>query len=238
MEQAISKKQQFLSGLKAGLPVMLGYVPVAIAYAVMARQAGFSVPETVLMSLTVFAGAGQMMAVGMFAQGAGLIAIIIATFILNLRHFIMSVCCVNKMKNDNAFLKAVSAAGVTDESFAIFTTEPEEKCTAVHFLGLLTVTYLSWQLGTVIGAFASDLIPAVLTTSLSVSMYAMFIAILMPSLKHNLRLAVLVIVTAAVNAVLSLFIASSWSLIVSTIVCAAVGTFIVKDPERSAESNE
>ena len=150
----------------------------------------------------------------------------------------MSVCCVNKMKNDNAFLKAVSAAGVTDESFAIFTTEPEEKCTAVHFLGLLTVTYLSWQMGTVIGAFASDLIPAVLTTSLSVSMYAMFIAILMPSLKHNLRLTVLVIVTAAVNAVLSLFIASSWSLIVSTIVCAAVGTFIVKDPERSAESYE
>ena len=63
---------QYVSGLKAGLPVLFGFVPVGIAYAVLASQAGFSPLETMLMSMTVFAGASQIMAVGMYAQGAGI----------------------------------------------------------------------------------------------------------------------------------------------------------------------
>ena len=62
--------QQFLRGMQSGVPVILGFIPVGIAYAIMARQAGFSVAQTCFMSLLVFAGASQMMAVGMYAQGA------------------------------------------------------------------------------------------------------------------------------------------------------------------------
>ena len=234
MENSTPKSKQFLTGLKAGVPAILGYIPVAIAYAVMARRAGFSMLETIVMSLTVFAGASQMTAVGMFAQGAGIAAITVATFILNLRHFIMSVCVVNRMQKGNPFVKAISVLGVTDESFAIFSLEPQEKCTAVHFLGLVTGTYLSWQVGTVIGAAASELLPAVLSASLGVALYAMFIALLVPSVKQNLRLGILVVLTAAVNSLLSAFIPSSWSLIASTIACAAVGTLIIKDPATNA----
>lgn len=237
METSELKSKQFLTGLKAGIPAILGYIPVAIAYAVMARQAGFSMSETVLMSLTVFAGASQMMAVGMYAQGAGIIAIIVATFILNLRHFIMSVCVVNRMQKGNPFLKALSTLGVTDESFAIFSLEPQEKCTAMHFFGLVTGTYLSWQIGTVIGAAASELLPAILSASLGVAIYAMFIALLVPGVKQNFRLGILVVLTAAANTVLSMVMASSWSLIVSTIVCAAIGTLIVKEPETPENNN-
>lgn len=91
-------KAQYLAGMHAGIPVILGFVPVGIAYAIMARQAGFSVFETVFMSVTVFAGASQMMAVGMYVQGASIAAMILATFILNLRHLIMSTCVVNRIK--------------------------------------------------------------------------------------------------------------------------------------------
>ena len=70
---------QYVSGLKAGLSVLFGFVPVGIAYAVLASQAGFSPLETMLMSMTVFAGASQIMAVGMYAQGAGIAAIAITT---------------------------------------------------------------------------------------------------------------------------------------------------------------
>ena len=115
-------KSQYLEGMRAGIPVILGFVPVGIAYAIMARQAGFSIFETIVMSVTVFAGASQMMAVGMYVQGAGIIAMILATFILNLRHLIMSTCVVNRMKNEPIKLKLLATFGVTDESFAIFTT--------------------------------------------------------------------------------------------------------------------
>ena len=65
-----NRKKEYFDGVKAALPVILGFVPVGIAYAVMVHDAGFSALETVLMSLLVFAGASQMMAVGMYAQGA------------------------------------------------------------------------------------------------------------------------------------------------------------------------
>ena len=100
-------KQQFLRGMRAGIPVILGFVPVGIAYAIMARQAGFSNVQTCLMSLSVFAGASQMMATGMYAQGASIFAMILATFILNLRHLIMSTC-VTEVSGSVCWLPLVS----------------------------------------------------------------------------------------------------------------------------------
>ena len=68
----MSKRDEYLAGARAGIPVLLGFIPVGIAYAIMVRQAGFDIFETCFMSVAVFAGASQMVAVGMYAQGAGL----------------------------------------------------------------------------------------------------------------------------------------------------------------------
>lgn len=111
-------KQQYIAGLRAGSPVILGFVPVALAYAIMARQAGFTVAQTCGMSLLVFAGASEIMTVGMYAQGASLIAMILATFLLNLRHIIMSTCVFNRMESTHPAARLFSAFFVTDESFA------------------------------------------------------------------------------------------------------------------------
>ena len=66
----------FWTGARLGIPVILGYIPVGIAYALIARLAGFSVLETCMMSVFVYAGASEMMAAGMYAQGAGIAAIV------------------------------------------------------------------------------------------------------------------------------------------------------------------
>ena len=231
------KSLQYLSGMHAAIPVILGFVPVGIAYAIMARQAGFSVLQTCGMSLAVFAGASQMMAVGMYIQGASIIAMILATFILNLRHLIMSVCVVNRMRKDTTKIKLLAAFGVTDESFAIFTTEKMEKCSAWFFLGLITVTYTSWNVGTLIGAVASDFLPEIVTASLGIALYAMFIGILIPNLTKTWRLGILVALTAICNSILTQFIKSSWALIVSTLICAFIGVFFVDlEPGGKEES--
>lgn len=222
-----SKKNQYLMGVRAGIPVILGFVPVGIAYAIMAQQAGFTIFETLFMSVAVFAGASQMMAVGMYVQGASLFAMILATFILNLRHLIMSTCVVNRMKRDSILAKLLATFGVTDESFAIFTTEQEEKCSVMYFLGLITVTYLSWISGSAIGAVASGFLPPIVSASLGIALYAMFIGILVPNLKGNLRLGILVVLTACLNTVLVQFMPSSWALIFATLVCATIGVFFV-----------
>ena len=230
-------KEQYLTGVRSGIPVILGFVPVGIAYAIMARQAGFTLAQTCGMSVFVFAGASQMMAVGMYTQGASIIAMILATFILNFRHLIMSTCVVNRMRSDSTKRKLLAVFGVTDESFALLTTQKEENCTAMNFLGLITVTYLSWNAGTLIGAVASDFLPEIVTASLGISLYAMFIGILTPNLTGNWKLGALVVLTAVCNCILTQFLASSWALILSTLLCAFVGVFFV-DLEKTGEAAE
>ncbi len=227
MSKLPSIKKQYIMGARAGVPVVFGFIPVGIAYAIMARQAGLSIAQTCFMSLTVFAGASQMMAAGMFAKGAGIAAIILTTFILNLRHIIMSVCVMRRMKNTNLAARLIAAFGITDESFAIYTTIPEQSCTASYFFGLITVTYSSWNVGTLIGAVASDFLPAIVAASFGIALYAMFIALLVPSLTGNARLGILVAVTALCNTVLSQFTESSSALIISTLLCAFIGVFFV-----------
>ena len=235
MISGFNKSKQFRAGLKDALPVILGFIPVGIAYAIMARQAGFSVWQTCAMSLCVFAGASQIMAVGMYAQGASVIAMIVATFILNLRHLIMSVCVANRMQDERTALKPLISFGLTDESFAIFTTAKKEKCTAVYFLGLVVISYAAWVVGSAIGAVASDLLPPILTASLGIALYAMFIGLLVPHLSGNWRLAVLVVLTAVCNTVLTRFMDPSWALIVSTLVCAFLGVLFVDVKEDKRE---
>lgn len=234
-----SRLKEYQSGLQAGLPVFFGFVPVAIAYAIMARQAGLSTGQTVLMSLTVFAGASQIMAVGMIEQGASLIAIILATFILNLRHLIMSTCVQEKIRHEKLWMRLLAAFGVTDESFAIMTTrEDSGKGSGVFFLGLITLTYSSWVFGSLLGAVLTDFLPEILTASFAIALYAMFIALVVLGMKKNGKLALLVLITALCNTLLSTMMASSWALIVSTLLCAGVGTFFVDldEPEEEAEA--
>ena len=231
----ISKGKQYLYGMRTAIPVIFGFIPVGIAFAIMARNAGFTAVQTCAMSLSVFAGASQMMAAGMYASGASVIAMIVATFILNLRHVIMSTCVAERMPKLRLWQKFVAGFGVTDESFAIFTTEKKSNCTFWFFFGMITVTYSSWNVGTFIGVLASNLLPDIISASLGIALYAMFIGLLVPNLRGNWRLAILVAMTAITNTLLSLVIDQSWSLIVSTLGCAFAGVFFVDLNEDTAK---
>jgi len=87
--------------------------------------------------------------------------------------------------------------------------------------------YTSWNVGTFIGAIASDFLPVIITASLGIALYAMFIGLLVPNLTNNFRLGLLVILTAICNTVLSQLMPPSWALIISTLVCAFIGVFTV-----------
>lgn len=233
-----SAKAQFLSGMRSAIPVIFGFVPVGIAFALMARQAGFSVAQTCGMSLSVFAGASQMMVIGMYAQGASILAMVVATFLLNFRHLIMSTCVGERLKPCPALLKLLAAFGVTDESFALFTTEKPERCTVAFLLGMILVMYSSWNAGTFIGAAASDFLPPLVTASFGIALYAMFIGIIIPGLSGNLRLALLAALTAVCNTVLTLFMPPSRALLIATLLCAFIGVFFVELDDEKAEGGE
>lgn len=232
------KAENYISGMKKAVPVIFGFIPVGIAYSVMATQAGLTPAETVWMSALVFAGASQIMAVGMLSAGAGIVTVVIATFIVNLRHLIMSTCVANRMKKTNTGLRLLSSFGITDESFAIFSVADEAVCDVWFLLGIVSVTYSSWVAGAVIGILASNILPQAVANSFGIALYAMFIALLTPNVRKNLKLLVLVVFTALINWGLSRFLDSGWAIIASTLIGAAAGVFFIDDGKDPAEETE
>ncbi len=221
--------KSYLYGIKKSIPVFFGFLPVAITFAIMAVGAGLTEVETVSMSVFVFAGASQIMAVGMLSGGAGMLSIVLATFVLNLRHVIMSTCIFKKVKIKSRPLRVPSALSVTDEGFAIITTEDDENCNLPFLFGVVTLTYLSWVLGTLVGVLASNVLPQIVADSFGIALYALFISLVTPNVKRNLRLLATVAITALFNCLMCLVLPSSWAIIASTLVGALIGTFIVND---------
>lgn len=233
MKTTIGK--QYLRGVRRAFPVILGFIPVAITFAILAMEASLTKGETIAMSMAVFAGASQIMAVKMIADGTGMLSVVIATFVLNLRHIIMSTCVFKRMKTKHRGIKLLTSFWVTDESFALFTTEEEEHCTPSYMLGIITVTYLSWVGGTILGVFVSVLLPEIVKNSFAVALYALFIALITPDVKKSLRLFFVVLITAGLNFAFAFLMDSSWAVIFSTLVGAWIGIFLTAPSKKEGE---
>lgn len=230
------KLKSYLYGLKKAIPVIFGFLPVAISFAILAGNAGLNMAETVAMSAFVFAGASQIMSVELIAGGAQMISIVIATFVINLRHIIMSTCVFKRLQKGSVFTRLLEGFGITDETFALFTTENEKNCNSAFLLGLITVTYSSWVIGTLIGTLVSVMLPSIISDSFGIALYALFISLIVPDVKKNSRLFITVAITAIMNAILCFMIDKSWAIIISTLLGAFLGVFIVEDEDSESES--
>ncbi|WP_458453503.1 AzlC family ABC transporter permease [Methanobrevibacter sp.] len=222
----MSRREKFIEGCKKGIPITFGYVPMGIGYAAIAIKAGMTPLQTVSMSVLVYAGAGQIIAASMLLSGATAMAIILTNFVVNLRYFVMSTCVLNQVEKSNLPLNILAAHVTVDESFAMFSLSEDSNIWI--YLGIAIIAWLSWILGAGIGVVVLDLLPVIVTNSFNISLYALFVAILTPAIKENRQIAILVLITAVLNIVLSQVL-GNWSLIVSTLVGAAIGMYIVDD---------
>lgn len=199
---------------------------MGIGYAAIAIKAGMSPLETVAMSVFVYAGAGQFIAASMVLSSASIMAIVLTNFVVNLRYFVMSTCVLNQVEDSNLPLNILAAHTTVDESFAMFSLSQDSSIWV--YLGIAIIAWLSWIFGAAIGVVVLDLLPVIVTNSFNISLYALFVAILVPAVKENRQVAALVVITAVLNIILSQFL-GNWALIVSTLVGAAVGMYIVDD---------
>ena len=222
----MSRREKFIDGCRKGIPITFGYVPMGIGYAASAIKAGMTPLQTVSMSVLVYAGAGQIIAASMLLSGATAMAIILTNFVVNLRYFVMSTCVLNQVEESNTPLNILAAHVTVDESFAMFSLSEDSNIWI--YLGIAIIAWLSWILGAGIGVVVLDLLPVIVTNSFNISLYALFVAILIPSIKESKQIALLVLITAVLNVVLGQFL-GNWSLIVSTLVGAAIGMYIVDD---------
>lgn len=214
------EKNQFSAGLKAGTSIAIGYFPIALTFGLLAKTAGLSIVEATAMSIFVYAGASQYIALSLITAGVAPLLIVLNTFIVNIRHFLMTASLNEKMQSDKKWIKAAYAFGVTDESFSMLATGKEGKITTPFAVGVIIIAYGSWVVFTAIGHVIGANLPHFLQAAMSIALYAMFIGLLVPSMKGNRKVVMLAGVAAAIHCVLYFtgLLSTGWAILVATLV--------------------
>ncbi|WEG15032.1 AzlC family ABC transporter permease [Pullulanibacillus sp. KACC 23026] len=207
----------YQKGLKAGLPIAIGYLPIALTFGLLSKTYHLSLYDSVGMSLMVFAGASQLMALPMIAMGSSGIELILATFIINIRHLLMSASINEKACPEPKWKKAIYAFGITDETFSVASLS-DETISSSYMFGLITMAYGSWVVNTALGFIIGANLPHVLQKSMSIALYAMFIGLVVPSLKKQRKVVFLFIGSALLSSIFSLFLSMGWAIVGATLV--------------------
>jgi len=220
------KNSNLKLGIRAGLPIALGYFPIAIAFGALAGQAQLTWLEGVMMSCLVFAGASQFVGVSLLLGGTGHLQIIAATLFLNMRHLIMSVAVNDQMREFPPAWKRGLSFFITDETFALLTLGKEENSqdrTPLFAAGLMVTAYSGWVFGTLVGGLGAGFIPAQITTAMTVGLYGLFIGLLIPSAKKSRPFALIAVLGMVINWGLSHCVESGWAIVIATVVAAGIG---------------
>ena len=220
-----SKNVWYLAITQA-LPVMLGYLPIGFAYGVLAQKADLSIFNTLLMSVAVFAGSAQLIAVELFALGMAPISIVLTTFVVNLRHLLMSASLFPHVQRWEKTEKAVFAFELTDETFALHSLRAtQQKFTKNETFIINIFTHSTWILGTGLGVLLGGQIIETELFALDYALPAMFIALLVMQLKTKPQVIVAVL-AGFLSLGLYLLGLNRWYVIIAAVIGASIGVWI------------
>lgn len=225
-------------GIKAGIPIVMGYIPVGIAFGVLARSVGVSMLHTQLFSLMVFAGASQFMAINLIALGVGMGQIVLTTLLMNFRHFLMSASLSQRLGTQPRSSLPLLAFGVTDEVFSVAMTRKE--VLTRHFVWVLQLmAYLSWNAGTFAGYWLGDILPPVVQASLGIALYALFVAILLPEMRRSRQVLLLALTAGLSHTLLSRvdLLPAGWNLVAVIVIVSWLGTYLPSDNKKGGEED-
>jgi 4-azaleucine resistance transporter AzlC len=226
-----TRKQEFFSGARDTFPLILGASPFGLIYGALAVTSGLSPEAAMAMSVFVFAGSSQFVAVGLVAAKAPVLIIILTTFIVNLRHLLYSATLLPYLKGLPQKWRIPLAFWLTDETFAV-TVHRFQKSGASPFrhwfqLGSSIAMYLNWQLWSFLGLVLGDRIPDASRWGLDVAMPVTFIAMTIPFVR-NIPVAVAVLAAGA-SSLMTLGMPYKLGILVS----AFIGIFAGMIAERS-----
>lgn len=239
----ITPRSEFLAGIRAQLPILLGTTPFGMIYGINAVDAGLPLDVVLGMSMFVFAGSAQFIAAQLFASGTPGIVIVMTTFVVNLRHMLYSASIAPYSRHLTRVWKYVLAFLMTDEAYAVAITHyRKEDISQAHptnkhwyFLGAGLTLWVSWQISTLVGALLGELIPS--GWSLDFTLALTFIALVIPALTD--RPAIIAALSAGVVALITNGLPYNLGLIIAVLVgvTAGVGSERLKVRSESVVSS-
>ena len=227
----MSNFKWYKKGIKDGIPIALGYFAVCFTLGIVAAKAGLTAFQALLATGLTNASAGGYAGFSIIAESGGYIAMAISQLIVNARYLLMSASLSQKLKPETSFLhRALVAFDVTDEIFGI-SIAVNGNLNPFYNYGAMTVAIPGWCLGAFFGVIMGDILPASLVSALSVGLYGMFLAIIIPPARKNKVIALLVAVSMALSLAFSKLpficeISSGMRVIILTIVISLAAAII------------
>ena len=189
----------FCEGMRDGIPIALGYLAVSFSLGIAARNAGLTAFQGFLASLLNNASAGEYAAFSLIAAGATYLEVAIITLIANARYLLMSCALAQKFAPGTPFFhRLIIGYDVTDELFGITIARPGY-LNPFYTYGAIALAAPAWAMGTALGIIAGNLLPVRVVSALSVALYGMFLAIIIPPARKNRVVAVLVMLSFALS---------------------------------------
>lgn len=224
-------KTYFMNGVKGGIPIALGYFAVSFTLGIAAKNAGITAFQATFMSLTNVTSAGEFAGISSICAGVTYIELAIMQAVINLRYMLMS--CALAQRIDTSYPlyhRFIMGFGITDEIFGVSVEQPG-RLSPYYTYGAMSVSIPAWCLGTCLGVVLGSVLPANIVSALSVALYGMFIAIIMPPARDNKVVLGLVIISMLLSSGFTYLpylknISSGFRVIILTVVIAGVAAIL------------
>lgn len=236
----LDNKTWFQKGVKDGIPIALGYFAVSFTLGITAKNAGLTALQAMLASFTLNASAGEFAGFTLIAAGASYLEVAIMEFVANARYLLMSCALSQKIPSDTPLLhRLIIGYDVTDEIFGISIAVPG-KLNPFYTFGAIAIAVPGWSIGTYLGVVMGNILPANIVSALSVGLYGMFIAIIIPpARKSNIIAGIVAVSMAASFAFAKLPLVSNISsgvrTILLTVMISALAAYFFPVKEESSD---
>lgn len=232
--------KEYTAGVRDSLPVGIGYFSVSFGFGALAVSYGLKVMDATLISLTNLTSAGQFAGLTVIAAGASLWEMILTQLVINSRYGLMSLALSQKAgKRVGTLPRLFIAFFNTDEIFALAMARTQPLTTS-YLMGLGLTPILGWTGGTLTGALASSVLPLSVRTALSVALYGMFIAIVVPQARREKPLLTVTLLAAALSCLFTWApvlrnISSGLAIVLCTVLAAGICALLFPLPEEEGE---
>lgn len=219
--QPVTPSAEFIAGARASLPLAIGAMIFGVTLGVTASQVGLTAVEMGFMSATVFAGASQLVAVGMIDQAAPALAIIAAVFAVNARHILMGATIVPLLRGSSTSIRSLSLLLLVDETWALSMARAGVQPTGpAYIIGAGSFLYLCWLTSTLAGIVFGDLVPDPRVLALDFLGVAVFIGLL-AYMKPTRQDIVPFAIAAILSPLIAAYLPGSWNIILAATVAAS-----------------
>jgi 4-azaleucine resistance transporter AzlC len=213
---------RFMRGVRLGMPIFLGYVPVGAAFGMLARTSGFSVIQSVACSGLVLAGAGQFVGLTVMQTG-DMMALLVATAVINLRYVLFGAALSPHMRTSPLRSQAALAFSLTDETFAVNIADHQEgRADDASMAGVGAIAWAGWVGGTAAGAILGSLVGDPARWGVGFAMPAMFTALLVAQATER-RFVAIGALAAGLALLFALVLPGTWFIVAASMTAATVG---------------